>query len=154
MSTTTCPHCNAIVTLPQETRAEQSIVCPRCEELFKVLQDHLADAPKTSWTSDAIQETASPRVVLTESQTAFPARRMKTRTVGALVLLGMFVMAGAGLALALATQQKRREHDAGIPSRFKRPRQIDEVEPGPARTRPLDFEALRYLPAGTDVVLA
>jgi hypothetical protein len=139
-----CPFCNALQPIGSDLIVGQRIACVRCGETFT-----LSHVPST-----AIQ---SPSGITTRpASQAEPSRKpvRANRLVGALLLLGMLMMAGIGLAFALQTTQKRRDHDRALPRKSRRPWLTDRtpsVEESPAAG---DLAGLRYLPPGTGLVVA
>jgi hypothetical protein len=139
-----CPYCNAVVPLLPALRPGQQITCPRCEESFKAKVT--ADVPATA--------TETP-----PAPVAPPVRQLaRSNLQVALGVLGLMgVMASAGLALALLTKAERRANDSGLKrSRLshKRRQQREADITLPDKVAPLELDALRWLPADSDVIVA
>jgi hypothetical protein len=126
-----CLYCNAL--LPPGAEA-----CPVCGERVPGAPGAITNTPPTPTTS-------------LEKDTA--TRRLPNRQVGFLIVGGMVFCAMVALGYALWTQSQRRDNDAGLPPR---PHQSPFGTPGrelPAVVLPPEqLAALRYLPAGVDVI--
>ena len=137
----TCPFCNALIPPMSGLVLGQRIACPRCGEAFAV--SHVPDDRVTTSIAQSPDRAESPK----------PVRA--NRLVGGAVLATMLLMAGVGLAYALATVQMRRDHDRAIPRQQRKPWLLgnkpsdEEVAVSPAQ-----LVGLRYLPNTTGFVAA
>jgi hypothetical protein len=139
MNELTCPYCNAVVPLTVSVQAGQMVACPRCEERFKALGNvQLAPSAATAPSAPPVR-----------------SARWSNRGIALSVLGVMVLMATVATTFALLTQEKRREHDKGLPGSLthKRPLQ-PEVEEGQrvSPIAPLDLDALHLLPNDLDVL--
>lgn len=146
-ASTTCPYCNA--NLPPSPLGRGA--CPRCGETVDLPRAGLVSSspPAPEGITATPPPGASPPPPPYEKPAAANSR------VGLLVLGGMLLMAGIGLAYALSTVNTRRQHDkehAGRrPSRWQvLPRIGPKEESTP--TEPARLAALAYLPRGCTVV--
>ncbi len=158
----TCPYCNAPVSLPPPMQAGQRIVCARCGEAFALRpgQAGVTTTPATVPPADnsAIIETppapsslaAAPgrprRPLLT------PEQKRRNRLAAGAILVGMVLMAGLGLTLALQTVGVRRANDAGLKKRATRSF-FAQNQPEEAAASPAQLAALGYLPEGLNLLI-
>ena len=137
----TCPFCNAVVPPMSGLTVGQRIACPRCGEVFAV--SHVPEgqvAPSIAQMPELVGEAPKPV--------------RANRILGGAVLGVMLVMAGIGLAYALATVQMRREHDRALPRKQRKPWLLGN-KPGDEEiaVSPAQLVGLRYLPASTGFVV-
>lgn len=140
-----CPYCNSSVPPPPGVHPGQQIVCPRCEEPFRVVGDPFPPRANLSSSPPLPAVTALPAT----------APRRANQAVALAILGVMGLMAAAGLVLALWTVKERRENDKGLkrgPMSPKRPPQQDLPTPPVQTVSALDLPALRYLPRDTDLL--
>jgi hypothetical protein len=105
-----CPYCNAYITLPAGTIQEgQRLLCSRCGDTF-AFRGFPRDAITLSVPHPLTAHTPQP-----EAASVLTRRPWSNRTIAGMVLAIMAGMALAGVVLSLATQEVRREHDAGLP---------------------------------------
>jgi hypothetical protein len=130
----TCPYCNALLTVPDPPPGPK-FDCPRCGEPFPVRFE--ADQGTRGPGDQGNERPATVPVPLSVSRTA-AARKSLLRT-----LLVVLTTGAAGLALGLLTLLFRpTSHPAGPAD-------------GPARPNalpPAEWEGLRWLPEGLDLV--
>src|SRR5450755_2124634 len=98
MTTMTCPFCNAVIPPMPGLVVGQRIACPRCGEGFAV--SHVP-----------VGEVGLSIAQVPDRLGPIPKPVRANRIIGGLVLGVMLLMAGVGLAYALATVQMRRDHD-------------------------------------------
>ncbi len=110
--TTSCPYCNAYVTIPQGGTLTQKLSCPRCGESFSYRQPAGTEptylAARDSATDLSIDDRFSRPSV----------RRPSNRLMAAGVLGLMLVMALISLMVGLKTVPFRRSHDPQDPLAF------------------------------------
>ncbi len=141
MTTLTCPFCNAVIPPMPGLVVGQRIACPRCGEAFAV--SHVP----ASAAEDSIAQ--APHAVA-----PLPKPVRANRILGGAVFGVMLLMAGVGLAYALATVEMRREHDHALPRKQRKPWLLgnkpsdEEVAVSPAQ-----LVGLRYLPPSTGFVV-
>jgi hypothetical protein len=141
MTTPTCPYCNAVIPPTPGLVVGQRVACPRCGEAFAV--SHVP----------ADQVGLSIAQVPDAAEIPKPVRA--NRLVGGTVFGVMLLMAGVGLAYALATVQWRRKNDIAIP---RRPHKLawllgDKPSAEELAVSPAQLVGLRYLPATTGFVV-
>jgi hypothetical protein len=149
----TCPYCNAEVPVQPGMKAGQKVSCPRCGEVFNLLDTPTIQPPPriTKTAPSAARPAASPAAPVPDLRTRPP---LSNRLVGGLVLVVMVCMATLGLVFALATQGTRRAHDTGISAKARRslfsPRSV--AEPDRLVVAPGQLAALGYLPPDMGVL--
>ena len=144
----TCPYCNALVPDSSGTTAGQRVPCPRCGEAFTLRQ------PQPRGSADLqTAPTNSPSLVGVDLDVDRRLRMRRTnRIVGAMVLGVMGFGAILSLTYALYSQPDRRAHDTRMPHKPRGPNLI-EFPTTPPSTSPAALEALRWLPADSNVVV-
>ena len=140
MTTLTCPFCNAVIPPIPGLVVGQRIACPRCGEAFAV--SHVP--------ASAVEY---PLAQLPDAVGPAPKPVRANRILGGAVFGVMLLMAGVGLAYALATVQMRRDHDRALPRKQRKPWLLgnkpsdEEIAVSPAQ-----LVGLRYLPPSTGFV--
>jgi hypothetical protein len=145
----TCPYCNATVSLSPGAAAGQRVVCPRCGDTFTLRPGSpgIVEVPAVTGV------TTAPAPARLDVDVRAPSRR-SNRTIAAVIVAGMVLLAGGALVYMVRTQDIRRAHDTGGFSRRPKPSPVPG-EPGerPPEVVPPDrWAALGYLPKGTSLV--
>jgi hypothetical protein len=143
----TCPYCNALVPVSSGTTAGQCVPCPRCGEAFTLRQ------PRPRGSADLqTAPTNAPPIAGVDLDVDRRLRMGRTNRIVAAAVLGvMGLMAVLSLTYALYTQPDRRAHDTRLPHKPRGPN-LTDLPSTPASTPPAALEALRWLPAGSNVV--
>jgi hypothetical protein len=110
MNSLACPYCNSFVAVPEQVGTDQRVPCPRCGASFPYRVQKANGITPSSPSDDQPQPFAANSSGL-DTPYAAPPRRWSNRTIGAIVLGGMAVMAVLGLVFALNTQSERRSRD-------------------------------------------
>jgi hypothetical protein len=146
----TCPYCNASIGVQPDLTAGQQIICPRCGDAFPLrFVDSYTDQPSPPQRKETAA-TADTSLVPAAQVSLRPPR--SNRLIAGVVLCVMFLMAGAGLAFMLMTQDARRAHDTSRPPRRPgRQRGVPEPDnPTIATVSPDKLAALGYVPPGVN----
>ena len=110
--TTSCPYCNAYVTIPEGGTPTQKLSCPRCGESFSY-------RPAGSAESGYLAAGDGPAGSPIDDRFARPSmRRPSNRLMAAGVLGLMLLMALISLMVGLKTVPFRRSHDPQDPLAF------------------------------------
>lgn len=135
---TTCPLCNAVVTVGEPNSAGK-VICPRCDGAFPFRQSERAEAvPETGLSREPTGLDAE----VERHRQARQAKANRSIKRAALVVLGLGAL---GVATGLAISHFREE------GREDRPH--DDVETT-RPTAPAEMPGLGYLPEGTDSIIA
>jgi hypothetical protein len=120
-----CPYCNSQVNLTGPLEVGQRIPCPRCGEQFPFhpAQKEKGEASNADQggrieegITNAVPKPFAPGFAIRDPRSATPPTgRWSNRTVAAVLLGGMAVMALLGLVFALMTESVRRAHDKQLP---------------------------------------
>ena len=130
---TTCPFCNAVIATPAPDPASGKVHCPRCGETFP--SKNLAQ----------VAPGAPPSRISAEVQRHRQARQVSGWRSTRGLIIGGVILAALGLGVGFAINHLNRGSKSETPHI-----EVDTSKP----VAPLDMPGLRYLPAGTDSVVA